>query len=35
MKETLKTEEHESLLEEMAIMMSLDHPNITKLYEVY
>ena len=35
MKESLKKEEHESLLAEMAIMMSLDHPNITKLYEVY
>lgn len=34
-KDRLKQDEHESLLEEMAIMMSLDHPNITKLYEVY
>ena len=34
-KSTLKTEEHQSLLAEMAIMMHMDHPNITKLYEVY
>lgn len=31
-KKKLKMEEHESLLAEMAIIMSLDHPNITKLY---
>lgn len=34
-KEKLKKDEHENLLAEMAIMMSLDHPNITKLFEVY
>ena len=34
-KDQLKQEEHESLLAEMAIMKSLDHPNITKLFEVY
>lgn len=31
-KNTLKKEEHQNLLAEMAIMMDLDHPNITKLY---
>lgn len=34
-KEKLKKDEHENLLAEMAIMMSLDHPNIIKLFEVY
>ena len=34
-KENLKADEHENLLNEMAIMMSLDHPNILKLFEVY
>jgi calcium-dependent protein kinase len=34
-KSLLKPEEHENLLGEMSIMMSLDHPNIAKLYEVY
>ncbi len=34
-KSELGKEDHEKLLEEMAIMMSLDHPNIAKLYEVY
>jgi serine/threonine protein kinase len=27
--------EHEKLFAEMAIMMSLDHPNIARLFEVY
>lgn len=34
-KSKLKVSEHESLLAEMAIMKKLDHPNITKLFEVY
>ena len=34
-KSTLGKEEHEKLFAEMAIMTSLDHTNITKLYEVY
>lgn len=34
-KNSLKSEEHKSLLAQMAIMMHMDHPNITKLYEVY
>jgi serine/threonine protein kinase len=31
-KTQLKKAEHEKLFEEMAIMISLDHPNIAKLY---
>lgn len=34
-KKVLKVEEHQNLLAEMAIMMHMDHPNITRLYEVY
>jgi serine/threonine protein kinase len=34
-KSRLKVDEHQNLLAEMAIMMHMDHPNITKLYEVY
>lgn len=31
-KKSLKKDDHQSLLAEMAIMMHMDHPNITKLY---
>lgn len=34
-KSQLNDEEHDNLLGEMSIMMSLDHPNIVKLFEVY
>jgi serine/threonine protein kinase len=34
-KRTLKLDEHQNLLAEMALMMHMDHPNIIKLYEVY
>ena len=34
-KKSFKEEELEALLNEMGIMMSLDHPNIIRLHEVY
>lgn len=34
-KDKLQSDDHEDLLAEMAIMMHMDHPNISKLYEVY
>lgn len=34
-KEGLGKAEHTKLFEEMVIMIGLDHPNITRLYEVY
>lgn len=34
-KSELNEKEHERLFNEVAILQSLDHPNIIKLYEVY
>lgn len=34
-KSDLSIREHERLLNEVAILQSLDHPNICKIYEVY
>ena len=34
-KSSLAKQQHEKLFAEMAIMQSLDHVNIVKLYEVY
>ena len=34
-KESIKTEVHKRLLEEVQILKSLDHPNILKIFEVY
>lgn len=34
-KSALAKGEHEKLFAEMAIMIALDHPNITRLFEVY
>lgn len=34
-KNSLAKDDHEKLFEEMAIMISLDHPNISRLFEVY
>ncbi|CAD8074409.1 unnamed protein product [Paramecium primaurelia] len=35
LKEKMKQEDEERLLEETAILMDIDHPNIVKLYEIF
>lgn len=35
LKEKMKKEDQDKLLEECSIMMEMDHPNIVKLFELY
>jgi calcium-dependent protein kinase len=35
LKEKMKQEDQEKLIEETAILMDIDHPNIVKLYEIF
>lgn len=35
LKEKMKEEDQERLLEETSILMDIDHPNIVKLYEIF